>query len=320
MKKIYNKTSFALIFILYIFLGVLINSCQKEDGVTLKKDVAVENFQNIEVQKNLINGWIEPEPAKIEHKMLNTMQKENSTPVVWCTVPSHRIFRSVNNGANWYEPNSAARLRTVSVGRSAESVWGVSYNAKNGRIFKWNGSSWNEPNPAASAKDISSYTNLEAMVTSTSGKVYATSNGGASWGLISSESLIDKVSYGNWNNIYALTDFGRVLQYNIYSHKFEYISNTKKFKHIAAGQAPGQVWAIDFNNRIYQSNNFGTIWYEPNSKARAVAGISIGHDKIYVLGGDHHYGGSSKIYASLGNNWYEPNSNALATQISAGLD
>lgn len=302
MKLKFNYLAILILSILFI------TSCQKEKfNPNLKSD----NLEDSNSQQELKDGWINQNPIEFssnssERKPINN---KSTRQVVWAIGASNRVFKSIDNGNSWSEPNPSAGLVDISVGDNG--VWGIGSDK---RVYRWNGSYWFEPNPAARATQISASSESDAWVTTEWGTVYATNNGGLWWypaNNMNDVGSIKEVSTGAWNQTYGITTNNQLVKYDFNIGKFILLGSTV---YSISTNPLGDLFAIGASGRIFYSYD-GISWTEPNPSASASQICSYGAYNAYALG-------TNRIFKSidLGNSWTEPNPAASAFQISNGIE
>lgn len=293
MKKI-EKILLSIVLMNFI----LLTSCQKENIVD-KEIVKSQNALNEESKR--LNLELTEEPNSFSF---------NTREVVWVIGANNRVFKSIDNGVSWTEPNPAARLQQISCGRYG-GVWGVSY----GRVYKWNGSYWYEPNANPSwgnnAEKITAIDGTRAWLVDINGNVRQTYDGGVTWTSVNGGDNHYEVA-SNSSNALALMKNKEIYYYNAPSNKFEdYATYLNKARHISIGCC--SYWAIGEYYNIYYSSD-AVNWYEPNTSAYAYE-ITRGNTYTFVIGN------SQRIFRSTdGVTWTEPNTSAGAFKISAGIE
>ncbi|HEY9084078.1 MAG TPA: hypothetical protein VIN73_12150 [Vicingaceae bacterium] len=282
---------------------ILLTSCQKEN--IIDKEITESNLQK---DKRLSDG---------SHSLNSDLTEENNffnlntREVVWAIGANNRVFKSIDNGVSWTEPNPAARLQQISCGKLG-GVWGVSY----GRVYKWNGSYWEEPVPSiTNAKEVCVVNDNIVWLVRTSGRVFKTTNGGADG--FSYEALcvnsINEIA-ADFSATYGLISNKEIYRYNGLTDYFEdYFNHLNKARHIAIGGSGNKYWAIGEYYNIYYSSD-AVNWYEPNTSAYGYE-ITRGNTYTFVIGN------SQRIFRSTdGVTWAEPNPAAGAFKISAGIE
>lgn len=294
MKKI-EKILLSIVLMNFIFL----TSCQKEN--LIDKEI-VENQSALNQENKRLNSELTEEPNSFSF---------NYREVVWAIGANNRVFKSIDNGASWTEPNPAARLQQISCGNYA--VWGVSY----GRVYKWNGSYWFEPNANPSwgnnAKNITAIDGTRAWLVDDNGNVRQTYDGGINWTSVNGGGNHKEVA-SDYSNALAIMNNKEIYYYNPPSNKFEdYATYLNKARHISIGGGFNKYWAIGEYYNIYYSSD-AVNWYEPNTSAYAYE-ITRGNTYTFVIGN------SQRIFRSIdGVTWAEPNPAAGAFKISAGIE
>ncbi len=294
MKKI-EKILLSIVLMNFIFL----TSCQKENIVD--KEIAESNKKLNQESQRFNSELIEE----------NNSFSLNFREVVWAIGANNRVFKSIDNGASWTEPNPAARLQQISCGNYA--VWGVSY----GRVYKWNGSYWVEPVPSiTNAKEVTVVDNSVVWLVTNDNEVYRTLNGGGDdfnpFNNLASTGQIKEVA-ADYSDVLGLTNDKEIFRFNGINKFQDYFTYLNKARHISIGGGVNKYWAIGEYYKIYYSSD-AVNWYEPNTSAYGYE-ITRGNTYTFVIGN------SQRIFRSIdGVTWAEPNPAAGAFKISAGIE
>lgn len=304
------KKSFVWLFVSFAFF-----SCTKESN-----NIGIESMDN---NVDLIDGWYTEEYFSGYAKGIKMKESEKSYGLVaWGIGYNNRVFKTVDQGQSWQEPNPSAKLRDVSIG-NGPNAWGIGIYGSNGKIWKWNGSSWYEPNLGASGLQISAIDNDNAWLVTSYGTVYVTQNGGAHWSPVNTSNVgyIKEISAGSFNNIWGLTIFNQIVYYSNNSFNVipynTLVGNTGD--HISASNLDGDAW-ITKNNHIYKYNGISGTWSEPSPTATG-NDVSTFDGITYVLGSP--IGSAKRIFKttpSLLPSYIEPNTSAGLNKISSGFD
>jgi hypothetical protein len=228
---------------------------------------------------------------------------------VWGVGPDERVWKW--DGVSWFEPNPAARLSQISVGKlwSDLCVWGLTSNH---HIWKWDGASWYEPNPTATLYQISAARSSHAWGVGANNRVFRTTDGGLNW----AEDLtvqLKQVSTGDWYFAWGITPQDTILFWDEFTGWTE--PNPSASAYSIDSWTNIGAWALGANDRIFKSYD-GVTWLEPNPTA-ALFNIS-GVDPFEAWG----VGAANRVFATVdgGLTWTEPNPSAGLAQVSMGYE
>ncbi|MNJ86583.1 hypothetical protein D3C87_40860 [compost metagenome] len=303
--------------ILFIGLAVLsIVSCKKE---TFNRDHS--NESSTKLKKSVTETKIIPDN------------------VVWGVGSDHRVYRWNAATLTWTEPTPGAGLVDLSVGNDSNgAVWGLGADSRVYRRVEV-GNYWAEPNSSMRLSQISALSLTEAwgvyQISATERKIYKTTNGGASWTVVSASGLpnyngklgLTTIKVMPDNRIAGLGRDWKIYTFNVNTNQwsilpnYSYGSNPEGTYRQLTGIMDGNtIWAIKYgapepDQHIYQysfNQPFGDYWSEPNYNAQLTYFSASRHGHIWGLSSTNH------IYKWNGSYWDEPSPTARLVKISSG--
>lgn len=221
--------------------------------------------------------WFQPNPAA------TLRQISVGVGEVWGTTSNNHVWKWDPATQSWFEPNPAALLLRVSAGRGkswqANEVWGIGVNQT---VWRWNGNSWYEPNPGTIMYGISvgSHDNIWAI--GAGNRLYKWVN--RSWIEPDTNARGVQITasiYGH--DAWKLGTVGIHTTYPIFrwngSSWFE--PNSVAVATQISARSSMRAWALGVDNRVFETNNGGAGWTEPNPAA-GLKQVSVGLSKPWL--------------------------------------